>query len=245
MDKGYIKNVDEKVLDFFPDYKNNVDKKWNEVELKHLLAMSTGLNWERNVHDRIYEISDDVIKTTFEQKFSHSPGQIFEYRNPQSDLLSGIIINSSKKTVQDFAKEYLFDPLQITKFNWSNYKNTDYPLISGSLALSSRDMLKIGQLVLDKGKWNNKQIISKKWINESTTSKIKTDQTFDYGYLWWIGKSDDKPGLKAIIAIGISGQHIIIIPEKNVVVVTTADNMDKDPEFLLRMVDDYIIRGVK
>ncbi|MEJ2504696.1 MAG: serine hydrolase [Ignavibacteriaceae bacterium] len=245
IDKGFIKNVDEKVLDFFPNYKDVADKKWQDVKLKHLLTMSSGINWERNVHDRIYQISPDVIKTTFEQKFSHKPGEIFEYRNPQSDLISKIIINSSKKTVQDFTKEYLFNPLQIDEFSWTNFKNNDYPLMSGSLALSPRAMLKIGELVMDKGKWNDKQVVSEKWIKKSTTSKIKTDQTFDYGYLWWIGESQSKPGLKAIFAMGISGQLIIIFPGINTVVVTTADNLNKEPEYLLKMVDDYIIKGIK
>ena len=244
LDKGFIKSVDQRILNFFPDYKNVVDQKWNDVELKHILTMTTGVSWERNIHDRIYETSRDVIESTFEQKFSHTPGEIFEYRNPQTDLLSGVIINSTKMTVQEFAKEYLFEPLEINKFSWSNFKNNNYPLMSGSLALSSRDMLKIGQLVLDKGKWNDKQIVSEKWIEESTSFKIKTDQMFGYGYLWWIGESQSKPGLKAIFAIGISGQHIIIFPEINTVVVTTADNIDKEPEFLLKMIDDYIIKGI-
>jgi len=244
LDNGYIKSVEEKILDFFPAYKNLVDKKWQNVELKHILTMSTGIKWERNVHDRIYETSGDVIESTFEQKFSHAPGDIFEYRNPQSDLLGGVIINSTNITVQEFATEYLFKPLQITKSDWPNFKNNNYPLMSGSLALSSRDMLKIGQLVLDKGKWNGKQIVSEKWIMESTSFKIKTDQLFGYGYLWWLGESQTKPGLKVVFATGINGQHIIIFPEINTVVVTTADNMDKEPEFLLKMIDDYIIKGI-
>ena len=245
INKGYIKSVDEKILDFFPAYKVDVEKEWDDVELRHLLTMSVGLDWKRDVLDRVYGISDDAIETTFEQIFSHKPGQLFEYRSPQTDLLSGIIIKSSEMSVQDFAKEYLFDPLQITSFNWPNFKKNNYPLMSGSLALRSRDMLKIGQLVLDEGQWNNKQIVSKKWIEESTSFKIKTDQTLNYGYLWWLGESKVKPGLKGVIAIGIGGQHIAIVPEMNLVVVTTANNMSKDPDFLLTMIDDYIIKGVK
>ena len=245
IDKGFIKNVNQKVIDFFPDYKNKVDVKWNDVELKNLLTMSTGIDWERSVHDRIYNTSEDVIKSTFEQKFSHRPGELFEYRNPQTDLLSGIIINTTKQSVQDFAKEYLFDPLKITQFSWNNFKKTNYPLMSGSLALSAREMLKIGQLVLDNGKWDGKQIVSQKWIEQSTSFKINSGQMFGYGYLWWLVESQTKPGLKVIIATGISGQHIVIVPQIKLAVVTTADNMDKEPEFLLRMIDLYIIKSVK
>ena len=245
IDNGFIENVDQKVIDFFPNYRNEVDQKWNDVELKHLLTMSVGLDWERNFHDRIYETSDDVISTTFEQRFLHKPGELFEYRNPQSDLLSGVIINSSNQSVQDFAKKYLFEPLNINKFNWDNFKNTNYPLMSGSLALTSRAMLKIGQLVLDKGMWNGKQIVSENWINESTSFKIATDQMFGYGYLWWLTESQSIPGLAVVFAMGIAGQHIVIIPEKNTVIVTTADNIDKEPEFLLKMIDEFIIKSIR
>ena len=245
IDKGYIKSVDEKLIDFFPAYKGNVGEEWNKVELKHLLTQSTGIDWKKDFHDKIYQISNDVIKTTFEQKFSHAPGKIFEYRNPQIDLLSGIIIKSSQMSVQDFAEKYLFKPLNISKFYWPDFKKTDYPLMSGSLALSSRDMLKIGQLVLDEGKWGGKQVVSKGWIEESTSFKIKSDQTFNYGYLWWLGESKNKPGLKVIFAMGGRGQLIIIVPKGNLVAAITADNMDRGTGILLTMVDDYIINAIK
>ena len=245
IDKGYIKSVDEKLIDFFPAYKVDVGEEWNKVELKHLLSQSTGIDWKKDIHDKIYQISNDVIETTFEQKFSHAPGKIFEYRNPQIDLLSGIIIKSSEISVQDFAEKYLFKPLNIFKYSWTNFKKTNYPLMSGSLALSSRDMLKIGQLVLNEGKWNGEQVISKKWIDEATSFKIKSDQTFDYGYLWWLGESKNKPDLKVIFAMGGGGQFIIIVPKTNLVVAITADNMDRDTGILLTMVDDYIINSIK
>lgn len=244
IDEGFIENVDQAVLDFFPSYKEELNQEWNNLELKHLLTMSTGLNWDRDLHDGIYGISGDVIETTFQQKFSQEPGKVFEYRNPQTDLLSGIIINSSKMSPQDFADRYLFTPLNIDDFNWQNFKSTNYPLMSGSLALSSRNMLKIGQLVLDKGKWNGQQVVSEDWIHESTSFKIQTDQTFGYGYLWWIAESTIEPHLQAVFAMGISGQFIVIIPEGNLVVVTTAANMNKEPEIILNMIDEYIIKGL-
>lgn len=106
-------------------------------------------------------------------------------------------------------------------------------------------MLKIGQLVLDEGKWGGKQVVSKGWIEESTSFKIKSDQTFNYGYLWWLGESKNKPGLKVIFAMGGRGQLIIIVPKENLVAAITADNMDRGAGILLTMVDDYIINAIK
>ena len=243
IDKGYIKSVDQKILDFFPEYKDKSDQNWENVKLKNLLTMSMGLDWDKDLHEKIYGISNDVIKTAFKQKFSHEPGEIFEYRNPQTDILGGIIMRTTKQSVQDFAEEYLFGPLNIKKFFWENYKETGYPLMSGSLALSSRSMLKIGQMVLDKGMWNDARVVAEKWIDESTSFKIKSDQTFGYAYLWWLGESQTKPGVKAVFAMGISGQLIVIIPDMNSVIVITAGNMDREPEFLLNMIDEYIVKN--
>ncbi|MBN2774742.1 MAG: serine hydrolase, partial [Prolixibacteraceae bacterium] len=243
IDKNYINSVDQKVMEFFPEYASGCDPGWNKIKLEHLLTMSMGLKWDRNYHDAIYDISDDVIISTFGQEVLYSPGEKFEYRNPQTDLISGIIINTTKNSVQDFAKINLFDPLGIKKFYWPNFKNNDYCLMSGSLALQSRDMLKIGQLIINEGKWGNSQIISKNYINESVTFKIKTDQGFDYGYLWWLGESEFQKELKAIFAMGISGQLIVIIPETEMVIVTTSDNTGNTPELLLKMIDEYIIKN--
>lgn len=244
IDKGFVNNIDQKVIDFFPDYIQNIDQNWTEVRLKDLLTMTMGISWDKKLHDNIYMHSNDVVRTTLNQKFIESQEKKFEYRNPQADLLSAILIKATGNSVQDFSSEYLFDPLGISYFNWDNYRDNNYPLMSGSLGLRPRDMLKIGQMVLDQGVYGGKQIISSDWIQESTSFKIKTGQTFDYGYLWWLGESNSKDNIKVIFAMGIAGQYIVIIPDLSTVVVTTADNKDRPPEVVLKMIDDYIIKAI-
>ncbi len=245
IDKGYIIGTSQKVISFFPEYSENIDQRWEEIQLKDLLTMSIGLSWDRKLHDNIYAYSNDVIQTTFKQNFNESLEKEFEYRNPQADLLSGILKNSTGKSVQEFSMEYLFNPLGISSISWDNFKDNDYPLMSGSLGLKPRDLLKIGQLVLDSGVFKEEKVISSDWIEESTSFKTKTDQTFDYGYLWWLRESARKPNVKVIFAMGIGGQHIVIIPDLSTVIVTTADNMDRSPEVVLKMIDECIIAGIK
>ena len=244
VDKGLIKSVNQKLLDFYPEYQKRLPDEWNKVLLKHVLTMTMGLNWDNEYHDNIWQSSDDVIKSTFEQKFAFEPGKKFEYRNPNVDLLAGVIIHATGKPVQEFAEENLFNPLGITGYQWRNFKKNNYPLMDGSLWLTPRDMAKIGQMILDNGKWKNKQIVSLKWIEESTSLKVNVDEITDYGYLWWLGKSQTKPGLTAVFANGLGGQHIIVVPELSVVIVTTGGNYDKPAAYLLRMIDEYVIKSI-
>ena len=155
-----------------------------------------------------------------------------------------MLIKASGEPVQKFAEENLFKPLGIKNYQWRNFKKNNYPLMDGSLCLRPRDMAKIGLMILNNGRWNGSQIVSSKWMEESTSSKIKVDDTMEYGYLWWIGKSHVKPGLHAVFANGLGGQHIIIVRDLSLVVVTTGGNFDKPGGFLLRMIDEYIIKSV-
>ena len=117
--------------------------------------------------------------------------------------------------------------------------------MTGSLALRPRDMLKIGLLVKDKGVYNGKRIISKGWIEQSTKSQIKVDQVFDYGFLWWIGKSHTAPGLDIIVANGWGSQFIVILPKYNIIMVTTGANEEMKKHFLpLKMFDQYLVKEV-
>ena len=122
--------------------------------------------------------------------------------------------------LDEFAREVLFEPLGITRVEWNRYKgDTD---AGGGLRLRPRDMVKIGQLVLAGGRWNDRQVVSKAWIEASTAPKIKHTEG-SYGYLWWLGRSrlNDRE-VQVIGAFGRGGQYIRIVPELDLVVAVTA-----------------------
>jgi CubicO group peptidase (beta-lactamase class C family) len=244
IDNGFVTSIDEKVIDFYPEHKEIAEDNWNNVSIKDILTMSAGLDWDNQFHDNIWDFSDDVIKSTFEQSFKAKPGELFEYRNPNVDLLSGIISGPSNLSVQKFAEKYLFAPLGITNYRWENFKSNNYPLLDGSLILTPRDMMKIGLMVRNKGMWEDQQIVSEAWIDESTSFKISTDNQMEYGYLWWIEESKTAQGIKAIFAHGIGGQHIVIVPQLDLTIVTTAGNfMGNERTDILTMIDEYIIKS--
>jgi CubicO group peptidase (beta-lactamase class C family) len=148
-------------------------------------------------------------------------GQAFFYNTGALALVSAIIRKATGRPLDEFAREAIFEPLGITAVEWIRVKgDTD---AGGGLRLRPRDMAKIGQLVLAGGRWNDRQIVSKAWIETSTAMKLKATDNQSYGYLWWLGRARyDKREVHWIGALGRGGQSIRIVPELDLVVVVTA-----------------------
>jgi CubicO group peptidase (beta-lactamase class C family) len=173
-------------------------------------------------------------------------GQEFFYNTGALTLVSAIIRKATGRPLDEFARETLFEPLGITKVEWIRVKgDTD---AGGGLRLRPRDMAKIGQLVLAGGRWNDRQVVSKAWIETSTAPKIKiTDGRF-YGYLWWLGRSlVNGRGVHRADALGRGGQQIRIVPELDLVVVVTAGYyQDYSPQAFQVQSDVFkdVLRGI-
>jgi CubicO group peptidase (beta-lactamase class C family) len=143
------------------------------------------------------------------------PGQEFFYNTGALTLVSAVVRKATGRPLDEFARATLFEPLGITDAEWSRVKgDTD---AGGGLRLRPRDMAKIGQLVLAGGRWDGRQIVSKGWIEASTTWKLKATDGQSYGYLWWGGGSK----FPWIGALGRGGQSIRIVPSLDLVVAVT------------------------
>ncbi len=245
MDKGFIKNLDTPVFDFFPQYENLKTSNWGKVTIKNILNMNAGVDWSDGYDLRIFDESKNVIRDVLSRELLYTPGEKFEYRNPNVDLISGIIKESTGMHADVFAEKYLFEPLGIDSYNWSMRKQNGYPMIDGSLALSSRSLAKVGMMMLNEGKFNGTQILSPEWVKDSFTRHMAVDNIFDYGHLWWIGKSLSVPGTDLYIANGKGSEFIIVAPSLNMVVVTTGANYDMRVHMKsLQLIDQYIIKSV-
>lgn len=237
MDKGYIKDVNQKILDFFPEY--NVTK--NEaviqnITLKNLLTMTAPYKYRDNVPYTEYFTSSDWVKFSLDQLGGREQIGTFRYTpliGP--DILSGILVKATGASVFDFASEHLFSPLDITverpivfHSKEEQFAFNESTTISGwvadqagvnaggwGLTLSPVDMAKIGQLYLNDGIWEEKQIVSAKWMDESMSEHSFWDeQGLSYGYLWWIVDTQEK----ACAAMGDGGNVIYFNKKKNLVI---------------------------
>jgi len=190
--------------------------------------MSMGLAWEEatpatgdenNDEARMHRARDQC-RYVLGLPVTAPAGQEFFYNTGALALVSAIIRKVTGRQLDEFARETLFEPLGITRVEWERYKGeTD---AGGGLRLRPRDMAKIGQLVLAGGRWNDRQIVSKAWIETSTTPKIKNADG-SYGYLWWLGRSRlNGREVQWVGALGRGGQSIRIVPELDLVVAVTA-----------------------
>ena len=228
IDKGFIDSVNDPISKYLSTLvpAKNLDKRKEKITIQHLLTMSSGFDcndWDKKSkgqEDKVYK-KKDWLQYTLDLPMVNEPGTVSNYCSMGVVLAAEIISQASGMTIDKFAEQYLFNPMGITNINWGHTSNKEIIPSGKRLYMTSRDMAKIGQLILNKGKWNTKQIVSKKWIEESTTPKTKITG-LDYGYLWW--NIPFKVKEKVIIsktATGNGGQYIIIIPSMDMVAVFT------------------------
>ena len=228
IDKGFVNNIDDPISKYLKNLNpnKNIDKRKDKITIRHLLTMSSGLDcndWDKKSkgqEDKVYK-KKDWLQYTLDLPMVNEPGKVSNYCSMGVVLIAEIISQASGMTIQEFAQEYLFDSLEITNLSWGHTSDKSVIPSGKRLYMTSRDMAKIGQLILNKGKWNGKQVVSEKWVGESTTPKTKITG-IDYGYLWWnIPYKVNENVIVAKTATGNGGQYIMVIPEMDIVAVFT------------------------
>ena len=222
IDLGYLDGVDLPLLDFFPERATGAGAGWEGIRLEHLLTMSTGLDWTDQEADQFAPPGGDRLAEVLARNVEREPGTRWRYVSRDTHLLSGVILNATEMHADVFAAEFLFAPLAITTWNWETNKYGGHPSMSGTLEMLPRDMAKLGQLVLDEGSWKGQPVVSSEWIRESARIHIVPPLSDGYGYLWWMF---DEPAPGGIVyATGIGSQFIAVVPDLDLVVVTTGGN---------------------
>ncbi|WP_456705298.1 serine hydrolase domain-containing protein [Bradyrhizobium sp. USDA 4449] len=237
LDQGLIRSIEEPVFSFFPELSDLRSPDRDRILLSHLLTMSMGLKWveatpatgDDNDEVRMH-MAPDACRYVLGLPVTALAGQEFFYNTGALALVSAIVRKATGRPLDEFARRVLFDPLGITEFEWSRFKGDSDA--GGGLRLRPRDMAKIGQLVLQGGRWNDRQIVSRAWIEASTTMKLRATDGQSYGYLWWLRSSRlNGRVVQSIAAQGRGGQSIRIVPELDLVVAVTAGcYQDYSPE---------------
>jgi CubicO group peptidase (beta-lactamase class C family) len=189
----------------------------------------------------------DFFRYVLERPIATTPGTKFVYNSGISLMLGEIIYNASGLRADKFAERYLFSPLGITNYFWGKAPNGVVNTLGG-LALRPRDMAKIGYLFLNGGRWQGKQIVSEKWVKESTKQQIGASQlptwflADGYGYQWWLGSFHVcGQTVESYSARGRGGQFIIIFPTLQMVAVFTGWNDNELLRQPLDMLQRYLL----
>jgi CubicO group peptidase (beta-lactamase class C family) len=239
IDMGYF-DLDTKFFDVFPnmwsdDYLNETcgDAK-KDINVRNMLVQNSGIQWNELVSVPVWAFYDFSLDYYLRQPLDYLPGENhmgfideFTYSSGNQEMLSVMIANKSGMTMADFARKYLFKPLKIRDSEWdwwggaSAYGTDDLSIKyhgGFGLFMTHQALARIGLMCLNEGKWRGRQVVSAEWIEESTSTQIFPYNLFPYGYLWWIGSVSFQ-------ASGLFGQKIVVIPEHDIVVAITANEV--------------------
>ncbi|WP_276391775.1 serine hydrolase domain-containing protein [Eudoraea chungangensis] len=233
-------NVSTRVMPLFSDYDLKVtDQRKSLITIEDLLTMRSGLEWnEGNYTDPsddciIMEASAQWIPYVLNKPTDTIPGTSFEYNSGASVLLGKIVRIISGQRIDKYAEQKLFGPLGITEYYWKITPEGEVDT-EGGLYLKAEDLAKLGALFLNKGKWENQQIVSETWVKASTTPVVsdvnpKNENQVGYGYQWWVPYHTN--GEAQIFAgNGFGGQYLMVAPEYDLIVVFNGWNINESVE---------------
>lgn len=235
MTRGDFKaGLDTPLLKYFDVAKvKHVDDRKRRITLRHVLTMTTGLDWNEEVayddpknDSSLMEAADDWVQYVIDRPMAQEPGKVFNYSSGVSELLAHIFQKETGQDIAKYGEKFLFTPLGMDHY----WKRTPLGVVDteGGLFLKNSDLAKIGYLYLNGGEWEGKQLVSKEWVKESLTPFIDAEEGFKYGFKWWLLPRTDRQGY-VWMARGFGGQRLMVFPEENLIAVFTGWEILKDP----------------
>jgi CubicO group peptidase (beta-lactamase class C family) len=235
----------DKVISFFPySLPDSIGPNMKDLTVQNLLTMSVG----QDPAPMGAGSDEDWITAFIKTEPVHKPGSVFRYNNMATFMLSAIVQQVTGETLFDYLKPRIFDPLSIRGADWDNNpQGINLGMIG--LRLHTEDLAKFGQLLLQNGKWNNKQLIPETWIKEATSFKIESsdpsnktpkemnDWAQGYSYQMWRGRNN------SVRLDGMAGQFVILFPDMDAIVVLTANARNTQKE--LDLVHSYLVPAIK
>ena len=251
--EGTISGVDATLEDLLPEYRRDMDERTKRTTLRQLLTMTAG--WT----DSALSADRDLLGTWFRAGSELRPGERFQYTNIGPHIVAHVLKRATGMSLLDYARQKLFDPLDIptrpayqTRFGsevpyWvePGFLAADFAWLrapdgvhAGSFAAKLRpvDLLKLGQLYLDEGRWHGRQVVPADWVKEATAA----DAPNGYGYFWWLHPVQGQHGYAAI---GSHGQIILVVPDRRLIVVAESNVIgpDQGGDAIFRLIDSAVV----
>ena len=227
IDEGYIENVDQKIIDFIPEYKREGENYNQDVTIKHLLTMSSGMNWQESYYNPFGVTAESYFTKQLEKlmyriNFTEKPGETWKYQSGNTQLMGIIVARATGKTLSEYASEKLWVPMQATDdAEWMIDDKNGIEKSFCCLNSNALDYARFGKLFMDKGNWKGKQLIDSTYVEAS----LRADLTDHYGYSWWLYDTEYK--YPVFCMRGVNGQYVISIPELDLVAVRLWHKIEK------------------
>ena len=248
-------SVSDAATGFFPGYQPiaHFDAAKAALTVRDLLTMKSGLDWSEDPYagsplQQLNDCSCDWLRFVLDWPMREQPGTRWEYVSGGVILLGGIVGAATGQRLDRFAQAQLFDPIGAAGASWYQGLPDGLPHGGGGLLLRPRDAAKLGQLVLDQGRWQGTQLVDAGWIAQSTQRtqlgvRVWAGHSFDYGSLWWL--TSDGGGGDVIAASGALGQWIFVVPRYQLVFVSTGDNNDYRATDAVEMLFSHVLPSVQ
>jgi CubicO group peptidase (beta-lactamase class C family) len=244
--------LDTPVLSFFDAAKvANVDDRKRRMTLRHVLTMTTGLDWNEDLPYAdpnnamgLMEAAFDWVQFTIDRPMAKEPGEAFQYSSGATQLLSHVFRSATGQDIEEYAARNLFAPLGIDRWFWKR-SPTGLVDTEGGLFLAPRDLAKLAYLYLHDGAWEGKAVVPADWVKASIAPSIAVGDTgVKYGYKWWLYPYGSE-GKLAFAGSGFGGQRPIVVPEYDLIVVFTGWNiLPGKPSLTPRVAIDRVLEAV-
>lgn len=219
------------VLDYFQSVPvRNADERKARMTLEHLLTMTSGLDWNEDAPYQsgqntavALESAADWIQFAIDRPMAAEPGAVFAYSSGVSELLAHVFVRETGRDIEDYARQALFEPLDIREEHWKKTP-TGLTDTEGGLYLRSEDLAKIGLLLLGDGSWKGRRIVSAEWIRNMVSPHVDTGADYRYGFQIWL-RPGGSPGGWIWSARGFGGQYLLVVPDRELVLVATGWNI--------------------
>jgi CubicO group peptidase (beta-lactamase class C family) len=242
IERGFIHNVTDSIGVYLPDYITKHPDKAG-ITLQYLLEMKSGIAFDNGTQSDIFRQhkTDNSLEYVLGLSLKSTPGTEFYYKDGDPQIVSGIVQAATGKTLDEYGKEVLFDPLVITNYKWDRYSD-GVTLGAFGILTCPRELAKVAQCVLDSGRHNGQQIIPVNWWQEMLSPKVPdAGGNRSFGYFWW-----SVPSKGYWFMWGHGGQYAFLIPEKRMMVVITSlsqvdDDVNISVDYIIDIVDKIVL----
>jgi len=250
LDQGCFSSVEEPVCPYLKDRASHWDSRARSVTIQSILTMTSGFDCDDHRGEsfrceKAMARTEDWVDFAINLPMAHEPGKHWAYNSASLFLLNEVIAQTLGLSVPQFADTHLLRPLGIQGFRWS-FDPKGRAWLGGGAAMRPMDMVKFGQMCLEKGVWHDRRIVSEKWLSEATRCHAHSGYGQEYGYLWWLGRQEiHGRSFKAFWALGNGGQAIFVCPDVELVAVFTGGNYNSLLELqFMGLLIDYIFPAI-
>ena len=226
--EGKIESINQKACDFLPEFCEGDNSK---ITIKHLLTMSSGLDWDEDYHDPLGQTAEayfapNLKKQMMRLKAVEPPGETFKYHSSCSQLLAFIVESATGQSVNEYTSEKLWKPMGAKHpALWNTDTKRGDEKAFCCINSNARDFARLGKLYMNQGNWNGAQLLDSNYVKEATSVSNLLDEdenkNVNYGYQFWIA---NRKGLDVYYTRGLWGQYVICIPEKDMIIVRLGRN---------------------